>query len=344
MKIKKVYLFYPIIILNKYLREDFFMKKFVLFFALFCLVITSAAAYADVKWPRNVEIVVPAGAGGDTDFNARLFADKLSKTLSPNFVVSNVNGNGGAVGTRRVRDAKKDGSSVLFYHSALLVNKHCGTTDYGFEAYDFACIAAENIGNVLTVRSDLGIKTLQELFDAAKAKPNKLKMAAQTGATSFAIAMQMKQAGFDLRVFDAGSAADRLAAIVGGHVDVILSAYGSVKDYLQEGTLNALAMDGDNDFVLESAGINVKAIHNLGYESIKLPFYYFFAFPKGTDPELVKEFTEAVKNIVENDKEYQEKIFASYYQRPFFQDSEKGLKTFEAIDALLGQVNLTGKL
>ena len=27
-----------------------------------------------VKWPKNVEIIVPYGAGGDTDFNARLLA------------------------------------------------------------------------------------------------------------------------------------------------------------------------------------------------------------------------------------------------------------------------------
>ena len=169
-------------------------------------------------------------------------------------------------------------------------------------------------------------------------------MAAQTGATSYAIAMQMKAAGFELRVVEAGSASDRLAAIVGGHVDVILSAYGSVKDYIEEGELTALAMDGENDFVLEADKIDIKAIHNQGYETIKLPFYYFFAFPKGTDPELVQAFTDAVKNIVENDKEYQEKIFASYYQRPFFAGNEEGLKIFADIDELLSKVNLTGKI
>ena len=36
---------------------------------------------AEVKWPKNVEIIVPAGAGGDTDFNARLLAQKLSDKL-----------------------------------------------------------------------------------------------------------------------------------------------------------------------------------------------------------------------------------------------------------------------
>lgn len=181
------------------------MKKLLL--ALFVCLFISSLASADVKWPRNIEIIVPAGAGGDTDFNARLFADKLSKALPPNFVVSNISGNGGAVGTRRVKDAKKDGSSVLFYYTALLVNKHCGTTNYGFEEYDFSCIGAENIGNVLTIRSNLGIKSFKELYDYTKANPNKLKLAAQTGATSYAIAMQMKAAGFDLRVVDAGSAA-----------------------------------------------------------------------------------------------------------------------------------------
>ena len=129
--------------------------------ALAAVLVVCGACAAEVSWPKNVEIIVPAGAGGDTDFNARLFADKLSKMLPPNFVVSNINGNGGAVGTRRVKDAKADGSSVLFYHSALLVNKHCGTTDYGFEAYDFACIGAENPGNLVTVRSELGVKNLQ---------------------------------------------------------------------------------------------------------------------------------------------------------------------------------------
>ena len=116
------------------------------------------------EWPKNVEIIVPASAGGDTDFNARLLAQKLSEKLPANFVVSNVNGNGGATGTRQVKDGKNDGSTVVFYHTAFLVNKACGATDYGFEAYDFASIAGENVGNVVTVNAELGINSLEELY------------------------------------------------------------------------------------------------------------------------------------------------------------------------------------
>lgn len=302
------------------------------------------AAEAEVKWPKNMEIVVPAGAGGDTDFNARLLADKLGKRIpGVNFVVSNVNGNGGATGTRQVKNAKNDGSSVVFYHTALLVNKASGATDYGFESFRFACIAAQNVGNVLTIRSDLGIKTLEELKAYTEAHPGELKLAAQTGATSYAIAMQMKAAGFALNVVDAGSAADRLAAIVGGHVDLILSAYGSIKDYVQKGQLTPLAMDGENDLVVETQSIDVKAFKNQGFPDIDLPFYYFFAFPEGTDEKLVEAFDIAVSEIVNEDAEYQQKIYDSYFQKPFFQNAEDGLKTFGEVETMLSKLDLSGK-
>lgn len=289
-----------------------------------------------VKWPKNVEIIVPAGAGGDSDYNARLLAEYLSKKLEPTFVVSNVSGNGGVTGTRQVKNAANDGSKVVFYHSAFVVNQLCGASDYGFDAYEFACIAAMNPGNAIIVNSGLGIKTLEELFDYTKKNPGKLKMAAQTGATSHAVALLLKSAGLDINIVDAGSAADRLAALLGGHVDVILAAYGSIKDYVAEGTLVPLALDGMSD--LDEAGL--KSVSNLGYD-IGFPFYYFFAFPKGTDQALVREFSNAVKEIVLGTGEYPETIYKSYYQSPVYFNTEDGLKKFEQVYSLLGKVDFS---
>lgn len=298
----------------------------------------SAEAGAEVKWPKNVEIIVPASAGGDTDFNARLFAQKLSEKLPANFVVSNVNGNGGATGTRQVKDGEPDGSTAVFYHSAFVVNELCGATDYGFDAYNFACIAGQSAGNVVTVNSKLGVKTLEELKKYTEDHPGELKMAAQTGATSYAVAMQMKQAGFAINIVDAGSASDRMAALLGGHVDIILAAYGSIKDYVSEGELVPLAMDGKED--LSADGVEVKAMKNQNYE-ICLPFYYFFAFPKGTDDALVDQFNAAVKDIVENDKEYQDQIASTYYQKPTYFERQEGLDKYQEVYDLLKDVDFS---
>lgn len=294
---------------------------------------TAKGETGDVKWPRNVEIIVPAGAGGDTDYNARMLAAELTKKLPPNFVVANVEGNGGATGTRQVKNAKNDGSSVLFYHSAFVVNQLSGTTDYGFDSYEFACIAAMNPGNALTVSSKLGIDNLEDLFDYTKKHPGELKMAAQTGATSYAVATLLKQAGLDVNIVDAGSAADRLAALLGGHVDIILAGYGSVKDYVSEGELVVLGMDGGVD--LEAA--ELQSFVSEGVD-VKLPFYYFFAFPEGTDAALVEAFSEAVQDIVENNKEYQKAIYDSYYQQPTYYGREEGLAKFDEVTKLLENV------
>jgi tripartite-type tricarboxylate transporter receptor subunit TctC len=291
------------------------------------------ASEGAVQWPKNVEIVVPAGAGGDTDFNARLLADKLSQKLESNFVVSNVSGEGGATGTRQVKNAENDGSSVLFYHSAFVVNELSGTTDYGFDAYEFACIAAMNPGNVVTVNSSLGVNSLEELFEYSKENPGELKMAAQTGATSYAVSMLLKNAGLDVNIVDAGSAAERMAALLGGHVDIILAAYGSIHDYVEAGDLVPLALDSGVD--LEEAGL--KSIVSEGYD-IKLPFYYFFAFPEGTDQALVDGLSAAVKDIVENDADYAKRIGDTYLQTPTYYDADGGLEKFGEVYDILEDV------
>ena len=65
----------------------------------------AAPARAD-DWPtRPVTIVVPFGAGGNTDMMARLAAQDLSEKFGQNFVVENRPSPGGVLGTRAVVEA-----------------------------------------------------------------------------------------------------------------------------------------------------------------------------------------------------------------------------------------------
>lgn len=285
------------------------------------------AATGAVKWPKNVQIIVPYGAGGDTDFNARLFAQKLSKKLGSNFVISNVNGNGGSTGSRQVKDGKKDGSIILFNHTGFVVNQSCKASDFGFADFAFAATAASNPGNVIVVNKALGINSLADLKKYSEANPDKLKIAVQTGATSYVVASQLLKAGFKLKMVDAGAAADRLTALLGNHVDIIFSPYGGVKDYIKKGDMVPLAMDGENDLVIADQNINVKNIVHQGFDAY-VPFYYFFAFPKGTDPKMIEAFNAACKDIVDNDKDYQGKIYKTYFQKPFFKAGKDGEAIF----------------
>src|SRR5947209_6805736 len=75
-----------------------------------------------VDWPtRSVTVVVPFGAGGNTDMMARLAVQHLSSSLGQPFVVENKPGAGGAPGTGQVATAAPDGYTLLFSASANLV-------------------------------------------------------------------------------------------------------------------------------------------------------------------------------------------------------------------------------
>ena len=63
---------------------------------------------AEGEWkPKGaISIIVPAGAGGDTDLSARVFAKFAKQKTGCDFVVVNANGAAGSVASNQVKNAK----------------------------------------------------------------------------------------------------------------------------------------------------------------------------------------------------------------------------------------------
>src|ERR1700733_655518 len=88
--------------------------------ALLTVAALSPPARAD-DWPtRPVTIVVPFGAGGNTDMMARLAAQDLSQKFGQNFIIENRPSPGGVLGTREVVEAEPDGYTLLFCASSMV--------------------------------------------------------------------------------------------------------------------------------------------------------------------------------------------------------------------------------
>jgi tripartite-type tricarboxylate transporter receptor subunit TctC len=310
--------------------------------ALFAAVMVCAGAFAGGSadaspggWPnRTVQIVVPYAAGGDTDFNARILAEKLSAKTGGKFVVVNMGGNGGATGSRFVKDAAPDGNTILFHHTGFIINELSGATDYGIEAFEFVGIAGRSAGNIITVNSKYGFKTIGDLIEYTKQHPGELKFAANTGATTHATALALRGYGARFNIVDAGASAERLSALLGGHVDVIVNPYGNIKDYLASGELTGLALDSD----VQPATLTIPISSKQGFD-IGFPFYYFMAFPKGTDTAIVQKLSSALADIIGNDKDYADKILQSYLQEPVFYDSAKGAELMKSAHDRLSRLD-----
>src|SRR5262252_863981 len=62
---------------------------------------------------RTVTIIVPVAAGGGTDVTARIIGQYMSRALGQQFIVENLTGAGGTIGSIRAMRARPDGYTIL---------------------------------------------------------------------------------------------------------------------------------------------------------------------------------------------------------------------------------------
>lgn len=259
---------------------------------------TKETSASDVKYPtKPIQVIVPAGPGGDTDTNARLIAKYMEKSLGKSMVVSNVDGAGGSLGTKQVKDANPDGYTVLFFHPSMIMNKIFGVTDYDFNEFEQGPMVTQEPGNVILVGKDSKFKTLKELVDYAKANPGKLNYAVENGGLQHMMSIALEQAaGIEFNKADVGSQSAKNAALLGKQVDVSPGIVGNVQSYIKSGDMIPLGIFAGER---QDAYKDIPTLKEQGYDiDIVKPF--FFLFPKGTPQEIVDKFTEGVKKATED--------------------------------------------
>lgn len=270
---------------------------------------------SQLDWPKKaIQIIVPYNPGGDTDFNARTYAKHLEKELGQPVVVINVAGVGGTLGSRKAKDAAPDGYTVLFYHTAMIVNQVTEMVPYGIEDFELSCIAAMSPGNVIAVNAKSPWKTLKELVEDSIRRPGEIKFAADMGGTTYVMAMQFLDAGAQFNVVDAGSSTARNAALKGKQINVVPNPYGPTKPFLQSGDFRAL---GTTNEKRHPRFPEIPTCQEQGYD-VALEICYFFAFPKGTPSSIVEKFSSAVQKIATTNQEYAQDIAKAYDQVPFY--------------------------
>jgi tripartite-type tricarboxylate transporter receptor subunit TctC len=78
------------------------------------LLLAAAPSFAQDDWPsKPVKIISPFPAGGTSDVMARMLADALSKEFGQQFIVENIGGAGGTIGTLRAAKMAPDGYTIV---------------------------------------------------------------------------------------------------------------------------------------------------------------------------------------------------------------------------------------
>ena len=261
--------------------------------------VTHAATFADeVNWPtRPIQVVVIANPGGDTDFNARTMAKYFNQITGKTMVVTNVAGGGGTLAAEQVKGAAADGNTILFTHPGqLIVNEVAGLTEDSYETFDIACIAGVDKSTVFVASKQSGVTSMQDLVDKSKANPGSITYGTEMGSFSHIQGLMLeKLTGAKLKMVDGGTVSDRVVGMLGGRLDMGAITYGSVQDYVKGGQMVALGQpNAERNAMLGE----VPTLKEQGLD-ITMDKPYLVAFPKGTDPAIVKKMSDLMKQITE---------------------------------------------
>ena len=262
------------------------MRRLLLLSAL------SLAAFTAEGRDKAVQVIVPFAPGGGSDTLARVFTRAINeeKLSDVPWVVVNIPGAGGTIGSRRARKAPADGSNLLFLHDGIITAKHAERTLYGPE--DFTPIAATgSVGMVICVSEKSPYTDLGSLLDEAAKKPDTITFAANIGAPSYYMAriLEHTHGSAAFRYVQSGGGATRFADLSGGHM--VASAF-SVSEYMsfQSGGLRALAFLGENRHpAMPKIPTAAESGLEVTYDNLQ-----GWWMPEGADPALAEDFANTL--------------------------------------------------
>ncbi|MFT3816748.1 MAG: tripartite tricarboxylate transporter substrate binding protein [Rubrivivax sp.] len=135
-------------------------------------------AWAQADSGRPVRIVVPFSAGSQTDVVARAIAKPMTASLKQNVIVENRPGASMTVGAQAVLSEAADGNNLLFVSSSYAVLPSTGLRlPYNPEKDLEAVSIVTRAALVLVASRQSGFKTIADLVNASKAKPDSLNFA-----------------------------------------------------------------------------------------------------------------------------------------------------------------------
>ena len=281
------------------------------------------------EWPsKSITFVCPWSAGGDTDFNIRTLAKYVEKELDTTITIVNTTGGGGSVASNEVKNGKNDGSTFLAFDSAIALNKASGITDFGYEAFEPVAMYAKSTGEFIVVRADYPVDTVQDLIDYSKAHPGEVKFAANTGGTSYFAVTKLKEAGTDFNIVNSGSSSERVASLLGNHIDVSVNSMGVVEQYLQTGELKVI---GNMATEVPEAYSSYPLVKDQGVD-LSYDLVYNLLAPEGTDAAIIEKLSAAIEKVVNENTDYAEEIKTAYGQTPYVLTGDEAKAAFQAED------------
>lgn len=273
----------------------------------------SRVVHAQDSFPsRPITLIVPQAAGGGADLLCRTLQGKMQTVLGQPVIIENRAGAGGNIGTAAGARAAADGYTATFVNLSTMALNPYLYSKVGYAITDFEPLVwMASVANILVVKQDLPVNTLQELIALAKKKPGALTYSSAGNGSGNHLGGEMLKslAKIDITHVPYKGGGPAILAVLAGEVDASIADPLAALPYIKAGKMKALGLTSAR----ASASLpNVPPIADIvpGYEATS---WAGLVVPKGTPAAAARKLAEATLTALK-DPVNSEKLAGQLYE------------------------------
>ena len=267
--------------------------------------LTVTSANAQTYPTKPVRIISPYAPGGGNDVICRAVAVRLGPVMGQSAVVENKPGANTIIGTDYVAKSAPDGYTIILLPSAHTINPHLYEKLPYDSLRDFTPITLVGAAPLLlAANSSSSIKSIRDLIQAAKGKPNEITYSTSGSGSSghLAGALLGSIVGIQLQHIPYKGAAPAATALLANEVLLSFSPPSTLIPHVRSGKLHALGMSGDKRSAIAP---DIPTIAESGIPNYEAGLWYGFLGPAKLPRDILQRLNASIATVIA-DKSTQE--------------------------------------
>ena len=273
------------------------LQRVLLVAALLATTIAPAALAQQAYPAKPIRVIVPYPAGGVVDLFARAVTDQLARRWSQTFIMDARPGASASIGTQAALQSEPDGYTWLVGGSSLIANPLLFKSSRWDPARDFAGLGVAGFApTVLVVTDKLAAKSLREVVELARGKPDAVSAATMSGSAPH-LSLEMLKQSADVRFLMVAykGAPPIVADLVNGSVQISILPLTVALPQVQTGRIRALAVAANARSPLYP---EVPTFAEAGFGDAVLVSWYVFVVPRATPVAVVRQINAEINEVL----------------------------------------------
>jgi tripartite-type tricarboxylate transporter receptor subunit TctC len=256
--------------------------------------VTKTRNYPD----KPITVIVPFSAGGGLDLVARALEKTANQHLGQPLIIVNKPGGAGTVAWNELAGATPDGYTIGITGVEIMLQPLYSSTKYNYPTALEPLVQVSSHSMVMAVQAERPWQNVDDLVSYARQHPGKLKFGnSGMGSISHVLGeMFAHNVGITLEPVPFRGASETLAALLGGHVQVIIANPATIKEHLKSGTIRALAVTGEHRST-DPVFTDVATFKEQGLD-IVFSYWIGVAAPKEMPIEVKTKLANGLKAII----------------------------------------------